>query len=246
MVKTINDLMVEKRTNQKGGMIVELVGPAGVGKSTLYQALNKKRYPWLLCYYHPRVWRISSAPFYIKNILLLLPTFVRISGNGDRHLTRREIAFMAILHGWYKILRKKTTNSNKILVLDEGPISIMAYLNVWGPQSLFNSNMQGWWEYIFSQWMQSIDMVVMMDAPEEIIRWRINNRPQDHHLKGESAYVMDDWLKKYRILYDQIVNRLASNNHGIRVIRIDSGINSVDEIINKVLHEFGREVNKID
>jgi thymidylate kinase len=246
MVKAINDLMAEKRTNQQGGMIVELIGPAGVGKSTLYQALNNKRYPWLLCYHHPRVWRISSAPFYIKNILLLLPTLVRILGNGDRQLTRREIAFMAILHGWYKILRKKTTNSNNILVLDEGPISIMAYLNVWGPQSLFNSNMQGWWENIYSKWMQSIDMVVMMDASEEIIRWRINNRPQDHHLKGESTYVMDDWLNKYRILYDQIVSRLATNNHGIRVIRIDSGINSVDEIVNKVLHEFGWEVNKID
>jgi thymidylate kinase len=89
-------------------------------------------------------------------------------------------------------------------------------------------------------------MVIVLDTSDEKIMWRINNRPQDHHLKGESAYVMLDWLNKYRILYDQIVSRLASNNHRIRVIRIDSGINSVDEIVNKVLYEFGTEVDKID
>ena len=246
MVTTIDALQRGKKTDQRRGMVVELVGPAGVGKSTLYKALNSKGFPWLVCHWSPPVWEISNTPFFVKNILKLIPTFIRMSGNGDRLLKRREIAFMAILNGWQKKLRKETANSNKIIVLDQGPISIMAYLKVWGPKGLFSSNMTEWWEKIYGKWMQGLDMVIMLDTTDENIMWRINNRPQDHHLKGESANVMLDWLNKYRILYDQIVSRLASNNHRIRVIRIDSGINSVDEIVNKVLYEFGTEVDKID
>lgn len=247
MVTTINDLQRRNKNGQHKGMVVELVGPAGVGKSTLFRALRQKELPWLLCQYVPPVWSISYAPFYIINILMLIPYLVRLIGNGDRLLNRRELAFMAILNGWHEILRKEVANSNKIIVLDQGPISIMAYLRVWGPQSLFYSNMQAWWEKVYGKWMEALSMVVMLDTSDEKVIWRINNRPQGHHLKGESNNIVLEWLYRYRVLYEQIVGRLSPNSHGIRVVRIDSGNNSVDEIMEKVFHEFhftGGEVNQ--
>jgi len=246
MVTSLDDIQLEKRNSRKGGMVVELVGPAGVGKSTLFHALGKKGFPWLECQYTPPVWKISTTPFYIKNIYKLLPIIIRQLFSNDRRITRRELAFMAILNGWHEKLDKEVANSNKIIVLDEGPISLMAYLNIWGPKCLFSSNMHEWWENIYGKWMHGLDMVVMLDTTDEILIWRINNRPRDHHIKGEPVPEMLDWITKYRILNENIVSRLLSNVHAIRVLRIDSGKYSVDEIVNKVLHEFNTKVENID
>jgi thymidylate kinase len=209
--------------DQRRGLLVELVGVAGVGKSTITQALSSKKYSWLLVGTAPPVWKISTAYFYIKNIILLTPFLIRIIGNGGRFLKRQELAFMAILHGWHKIIRKDIEQMNKIMIIDQGPISIMAYLNVWGPDSLHKPNMQGWWEQIYNNWAQIIDMVVFLDAADEIIISRINNRSQKHHLKGQSIPIVVEWISRYRILYDQILSKIAANAHGMRVWRIDSG-----------------------
>jgi thymidylate kinase len=201
--------------------------------------LINKNLPWILGDHVPVVWKISSAPFYIKNIMMLVPMLVRMLRNGGRLLTRRELAFMAILNGWHEILQKKINHTNKIILLDQGPISIIAYLTVWGPKSLFKSNMNGWWETVYEKLRRTLDMVIWLDTSDETIIWRINNRKQNHHLKGESVQVSCDWLKRYRTLYEQIVSDLAiNNNHRLHIVHIDSGINSVDEVVGEVLHEF--------
>jgi thymidylate kinase len=246
MVTTIDDFQLKNRTGQQVGMVVELVGVAGVGKSTLYDTLEKKGFPQLKCQITPPVWEISTTPFFIKNVLLILPIIIRQLFNSDRQLTRREIAFLAILNGWHKELRKEIAKTNKITVIDQGPISFIAHLAVWGPQSLFDSNMQKWWEKVYKSWKHSIDVVVMLDTSDEELKARVNHRPQDHFLKGESDSQLIYWNSKYRIIYEQIVNNLLSNNQEIRIIRIDSGNNSIDAIINILLHEFGVKVETID
>jgi deoxyadenosine/deoxycytidine kinase len=143
-------------------------------------------------------------------------------------------------------LRKEIAKTNKITVIDQGPISFIAHLAVWGPQSLFDSNMQKWWEKVYKSWKHSIDVVVMLDTSDEELKARVNHRPQDHFLKGESDSQLIYWNSKYRIIYEQIVNNLLSNNQEIRIIRIDSGNNSIDAIINILLHEFGVKVETID
>jgi len=239
MATTINELHQLRETSQHKRMVVELIGTAGVGKSTLFNTLINKKLPWIIGDDVPPVWRISAAQFYIKNIIRLVPTLVRIIGNGGRLLTRRELAFMAILNGWHEVLQKKVNNSSRIVLLDQGPISIIAYLTVWGPKSLFKSNMDKWWEKVYANFKQTMDMVIWLDTSDETIIKRINNRPQGHHLKGESEQVTGFWLARYRSLYEQIVSNLINNNnHKIHVVQINSGIYSAHEIADKVLQEF--------
>jgi len=246
MATTVNEYHQLRETILHKRIVVELVGTAGVGKSTLFNVLINKKLPWIKGDDVPPVWRMSAARFYIKNITRMAPTLVRLMRNGDRLLTRRELAFMAILNGWHEVLQEKVNNGNKILLLDQGPISIIAYLTVWGPKSLFKSNMDGWWERVYTNFKQTMDMVIWLDTTDEIIINRINNRPQGHHLKGESYPVSSFWLSKYRLLYDQIVSNLINNNsHKIRVIRINSGEYSAQEIADKVLQEFSTTTSEI-
>lgn len=242
MATTMSEV-VRAHVNGNGkGMIVELVGTAGVGKSTLYRALLKEKTPWLVGDDVPPVWKISTAYFYISNILKLGPTLVRTTTNGGRLLQRRELAFLAILNGWHEILKKKVEQKNNIILLDQGPISKIAYMMVWAPDSLFKSNIQGWWDKVYENWKRTIDMVILMDAADETVIHRVNTRPQDHHLKGEPKNVFEFWLNRYRDIYGYIINKLVSNNeHKIRVIKINSGIYAVDELVQKVMHIFTTE-----
>jgi thymidylate kinase len=246
MVTTIDDLHLKNLKGQQLGMVVELVGVAGVGKSTLYHALEKKGFPEIKCQSIPPVWKISTTPFFIKNILLILPIIIRQLFNSERRITRREIACLAILNGWHKELRKEVAKTNKIIVIDQGPISLIAHLAVWGPKSLFDSDMQEWWEKVYEKWKHNIDIVVLLDTSDVELKARVNHRPQGHFLKGEPDSKVIYWNSKYRILYEHIVNKLSSNNQEIQVIRIDSGNNSVDAIIKILLHEFGVEVDTIN
>jgi|WetSurSiteA1Bulk_404760.scaffolds.fasta_scaffold52454_2 thymidylate kinase len=246
MDTTIDEFQIKNSTDQQVGMVVELVGVAGVGKSTLYQSLEKKGFPNIKCVYTPPVWKISTIPFYLKNILSLLPIIILQLFNRDRQLTRREIAFLAILNGWHIELRKEIDKTKDIIIIDQGPISLIAHLYLWGPKSLFDTNMQDWWEKIYNYWGYAIDTVVMLDTSDDELKRRVNYRPQDHFLKGETDSKVIFWNSKYRVLYEEIVNKLASNSQKIRVIRIDSGKNSADAIMKIILPELGMKVDTID
>jgi thymidylate kinase len=241
MVSTINNTQTKDMTEYGRGLIVELIGVAGVGKSTLYKAFKNKNYPWLICDQVLPVWNISATPFFISNILSLTPLLMRLEMQGDRLLKRREVAFMAMLNGWHGILRKKADKSNKVIILDQGPISMMAYLSVWGPKSLKNSHIQSWWETVYKNWSHTLDFLVYLDTRDEIIIDRIRTRLQNHHLKEETNDVMGDWIMRYRWLYKQILNRFEANGHKVRVVRIDSGLNSTEEILNNLVSIFSSD-----
>jgi thymidylate kinase len=232
MGSPINNTVSKQISNPSRGLVIELIGVAGVGKSTLYKALGSKNLPWLICDMVLPVWNISSAPFFFKNISSLAPLLILEEITGERLLKRREIAFMALLNGWHKILRKKADQQGKVILIDQGAISMMTYLSVWGPKSLHNDHNQSWWESIYVKWAQTLDILVYLDTKDEIIIDRIRTRSQDHHLKDETVAVMCDWIMKYRILYTQILNRFESNGFRAKVVRIDSGENSVEDIAN--------------
>jgi thymidylate kinase len=230
-------------TNHREGMVVEIVGVAGAGKTSLFRELQRRNYPTLLCGYHPEVWKISSYPFYLKNIFQLLPTFTRVYANSNRFLKRREIAFMCVLYGWADYLDKLIKHTHKTFIVDQGAISLMAYLKIWGTKGLYKNNMYEWWETIYRKWSKGIDLVILIDASDDVLISRINHRPQDHFLKGESNQLSQYWTEKYRALYEEILNHLASLDDNFHIIRINSDNSTVDEIASIIIPEL-LQVNK--
>lgn len=235
MVTPLVDSQEVKVTEQNRGLVVELVGLAGAGKSSVYQALQKK-VTWIVEDYF--VWDFSSIPFIIKNIIPLIPILIRLLGKGNKPLTRQDLACLVLLNGWPEILRKKVYNSTKVILIDQGSISLMAYLSMCGPQSLHNANFQGWWQKIYEKWIQVLDIVVWLDTSEEVLIRRIRDRQQDHHIKLKSVRESREWLMRYRSAYEVVVNRLELNNHRMRLLRIDSGNNSIDAIVETVISEI--------
>ncbi len=220
------------------GMVVEFVGIAGVGKTTLFNEVKKMNFPEIISGDPPRVWKLSSLIFYITHIFQALPTFLSLFFNGHGILTRREIAFVALLHGWDNYLTKLKNKTNKVIVIDQGAISLIAYLRVWSTRGLYGRSLMGWWDMIYDKWSKAIDMVILLDARNEIVLSRINTRPQDHHLKGAPNQFSVDWINKYRNIYNDILNQLTLHNPGLRIIRINSGELSVKQIADQIIPEM--------
>jgi thymidylate kinase len=156
----------------------------------------------------------------------------------NKFIKRRELAYLAIINGWHKLLQKKIHQSNQVLLLDQGPIFIIAYLKILGSQELFDACMNAWWEKIYNWWKQTIDLVIWLDATDEILYSRINNRLQEHLLKGQSREACLLWLTKYQSVYREIINRISDSNPNLQIVHIDSGRCSVDNIADQIQIEF--------
>jgi deoxyadenosine/deoxycytidine kinase len=225
------------RLNRAGGQrawIVEIVGPAGAGKTTLFQALEK-RAPRMRTAFLPPVWQSDYIPFFVKNIIRLLPVLARMLGRGDRLLTRRELAWMAILQGWPEVLEKEALAGDQFILLDQGPVFLMAILTEFGPRSLRNANIQAWWNKITAKWVKTLDLVVWLDAPDAVLIERIRSRPTDHIVKDKPDHEMKAFLAKYRQEYDRLMSTICENNQGVSLLRIDTSRYSTADIVQSLI-----------
>lgn len=219
------------------GLIIELIGLAGVGKSTLSRNL-RINFPTTIQEFPPSTWKLSCAPFYIKNVLSLTPIITGFTLQNFKGFTRREIAFMALLNGWDEVLRKKTENSDKVIIIDQGAISCMAYLQVRSPYYFQNSNTQKWWLKMYDHWAQTIDMIVWLSAPNSTLIHRIKTRNQVHGLQNISEQNGEATLKRYYLAYESIIKILSMSNKNFHVLMVDSEKNSPEDVVKIVTSEI--------
>jgi shikimate kinase len=217
---------------------VELVGPAGAGKTTLSQALSRRSKRIVMGAY-PYVRRVGDMPFFVKNGLLLVSTFLRLYQDNSRWLTRREIAWMMILMGWHHLLGQGVSSESTVIILDQGPVYFLAELHGFGPESLKSQNAERWWKNMYNQWAATLDMVVWLDTSDIVLMERIRTRGSWHLVKAKPAPVVFEFLARWRAAYEQVISVLTANSGGPKVVSFDTAQESVDEIVNQILIECG-------
>jgi hypothetical protein len=217
-----------------GTRVVEIVGPAGAGKTTLYHALD--------CYdksirleNFPDVRKVADAPFFISNGLKLIPSLLRLYRSNSRHLTRREFAWMSILVGWSSLLRKESRDGNKVIILDQGPVYLLTEMRLFGPEYLRQKVAEEFWQDLFDRWRTTLHMVIWLDAPNDVLLARIRSRQQEHIVKAEPAMVVYEFLDRYRVEYEFILSVLTSKKANLQVLRIDTGQQCPQDVANQFL-----------
>ena len=131
----MNNSSVSTGSRQGGTRVVEIVGPAGAGKTTLSHGLDCFDKSIRLENF-PDVRKVADAPFFISNGVKLIPSLLRLYRSDSRHLTRREFAWMSILVGWSSLLRKEARDGNKVIILDQGPVYLLTEMRLFGPEYL--------------------------------------------------------------------------------------------------------------
>jgi len=159
--------------------------------------------------------------------------------NNDRFLTRREIVWMAILKGWHHFLRTEVTNGGRVVVLDQGPVFLLAQLYMFGPKSLRGKSGEKWWEMVVARWAATLDMLVYLDASDAHLLNRVRTRSKWHLVKDKTAPEVFEFLAQYREAYEQVSSMLTAYHRSPKLLRFDTVQQSSDEIVNRLLAEFG-------
>ena len=204
--------------------VVEIVGPAGAGKSTLYQALRGRDNLHLDNF--PDVRRLANLPFFLWNGARVIGSLRRLGG-----LSRRELAWMAILRGWPVLLQK---SDSRVTVLDQGPVYLLTELREFGPASLRTSAADSLWRDLSARWSHTLDLIVWLDADDADLLERIRSREKAHIVKGASDEETLSFLNRYRAAYERVMADLHAP-----ILRFNSSRMTTTQIVENLMRELG-------
>jgi hypothetical protein len=210
---------------------IELVGPAGSGKSTLYRALAAQ------C---ERV--TPGVPFGglghvrlgLRHAAQLLPAWL---ASGDRWLGEKELRSMNYVVGWAEGLERGAAEGT-LAVFDHGPIFRLARLRAFGPRLVESAAFARWAEAAVARWARLLDALVWLDAPDALLAARIDGRDEEHRMKGGAAGDTQRFLARYRAAYDALLSQLAAAG-APAPIRVDTSREAPAAIAERLLATLG-------
>ena len=210
---------------------LELVGPAGSGKSTLYRALAA-RSPAIAPGVpfgglgHLRLGAAHAARF--------LPAWLAA---GGRFFDEKELRSLDYVVGWAEGV-ERLPRGGTIAAFDHGPIFRIARLRAFGPPLVRGAAFRRWSEAAVRRWAKLLDAVVWLDAPDALLAGRIDARDERHRMKGGEAEQTQRFLARYREAYDALIAELVAAG-GPRPIPVDTSREAPDAIAARLLAELG-------
>jgi broad-specificity NMP kinase len=206
--------------------LVELAGPAGVGKSTLSDALCRR--------YRAdqgTIWGLPRLPL-LANGVQLVPTLFglwlhsrSVLWDESRHLVRLQTLQRHLY---------QNPKSGRLLIFDEGPVFALAWLRGFGHVSMRSNVADVWWQQILHQWSMNLDAVVVLDAHDSVLAQRIRIRPEWHEIKHASDPEISVWMERFRAALDWVLAGLT-RDRGPVIVRIRIDQDAPDRIAERVI-----------
>jgi broad-specificity NMP kinase len=219
--------MKNEVVEQRRPRLVELAGPAGAGKSTVCRTL--------CCRYSAAqgtIWGQPALPL-LGNGAQLVPTLAGFWLNA-RSLLWDESRHMVRLRTLYRGLGEAHRWGGDVVVFDEGPIFALAWLRGFGHVSLRSDVADPWWRATLQQWARTVDVVVVLDAPDSLLAQRIRNRPEWHEVKHASDAEISAWMTRFRTALNWVLAGLAREG-GPHVMRIPTTLDDPERLAGQVM-----------
>jgi deoxyadenosine/deoxycytidine kinase len=225
-------------TKEKPIKIIEIIGPAGAGKSSLGQLLKISDKIKIISS-APNFWLINDIPFFVKNTFLSLPSSIRfLSMHDDKRFNIKQFIWVVILNGWSNRLTRYAKKFSTIFILDEGPIYLMTFLYVYGSNVFKNHVSNLWWKHIFRDYANTFDIVVWLDAPNSVLVSRIRDRDKPHGVKKKTDLDAFNYLDNLRQAYERMISGMTTEAPELLVMRFDTNQETLDEISKKIVAFF--------
>ena len=214
-------------------MLVELVGPAGSGKSLLAERLRARG-----DVVRASVWNLPRGLIF-ESALRSLPVLLRMCYE-TRALPRAELEQVVRLNALRLFVRRRVGRA-RLVVLDEGPVFALSWLRVFGHPRIQNGRLDPWWRRTLADWAGVLDRVVMLDAPEPVLVSRIRGRQKPHDIFEHmtDAQILD-LIARYRTAFDGVLHGLTAGGRP-EVLTLTAADGSTERLGDAVLAPLGPE-----
>ena len=184
-------------------VVVEVIGPAGAGKSTLVRDLRAR---------DPRridtlsLWGLSSR-WWMSGMLALLRSWRAV---GWRALPDRAVLLQMIrVHALARAVDCSRGRRRGVLILDEGPVFALSWFDVFAPHR-GDPGYPRWRQRVIAEWAARLDAVVILDASDDTLVRRIRTRPKPHMVKGWAPRDIDRFTASFRRAFARVLTELAA------------------------------------
>ena len=197
---------------------MELAGPAGAGKTTLARALAADSPATTT---GVQVGSLGLAVALASAAPQLAAA--RLTAPG-RWWTRDELRSLAYLRAW----RRAVGDGDGLLVLDHGPVFRLASLAAFGPPMVGSRALTGLRAALAQDWGGLLHTVVWLDAPDDVLLRRIDERAQQHRIQHVGPVEGTRFLARYREAYRTTLALVA--DAGVRVVVVDTAATTPAEL----------------
>ena len=195
--------------------IIELIGPAGVGKSAITEELARQ--PGVLC---TSMWLVPRTELAWAS-LCTVPSAVRLIRRARSPLNR-ELRQIARLRALLNFLDRDELSRYRYIVIDEGAIYTLAWLRVIGHPVFHDKRTQSWRQYIAALWGATIDEVVRLDAADAVLAQRLRTRTKAHVMSQAPDRAITAFSMRYRTAFNDSISMIQQHGRfAIRDFRTD-------------------------
>jgi hypothetical protein len=184
--------------------LVELVGPAGAGKTTLAATLPK-RDPTIR--QAPNLWGLPRH-FLAAGTMELLPVFAAGAAHG-RRFGSSEMGQMVRIVALRRAVDRAAARAHGTLVVDEGAVFGLTWLEVFH-EAPDDTVRNAWRARERERWSRRLDAVIRLDADDDELARRIRTRDKQHMVKDRSDAEIRAFMLRFRSCYDRIIDAIVA------------------------------------
>lgn len=194
-------------------VVAEILGLPGTGKTTLAKGCALSGDVRVMSRH--RSW--SNVPAYSMTLLELGPTLTRL--RAANICSWRACNKMVRLESSRSIVRRQARRGVRAFMFDQGPLFLLSELS--RNDRSRSSTFRRWRSGAVDRWRRAFDVVIVLDAPNDVLLERIGRRGKRHGLQelapSEARHVLDRERESFELLLDELVARGT-----LQVRRIDT------------------------
>lgn len=222
------------------GKLIEVFGPAAVGKSSITEALARRVDGYQFAY---RLSKWRHAHRFLRHAVTCGPAVPckLLFGSGGGRLRAKERVYLEVL---YDVLKHRTLPGRRAddaggIFFDQGPLHVISDLHPSNNElGELRAAPPSWYAQL-KRWSNTLDVVVALDAPVDTIVQRVLDRKKDHRLyrwiKDLPSQDATRLIEAHVTTYQQMLDGLAGGT--AQVLSFDTTQQSVEAITEAIIND---------